>query len=127
MGAVPVDNDKRVLLARRAVEPFKGDWNTIGGFLNYNEDPMKGLKREVLEETGVECIAEEFLNISSEVYGHNGKALLCIYFTVKLTSSDFHPQDDVSELRWFWLDKLPENIAFKSDLGALMELTKRLK
>lgn len=126
MGAVPLDPDNRVLLARRGIEPFKGDWNTIGGFLNYNEDPIEGLKREVLEETGVNCSIGEFISISSEVYGPGGKALLCVYFTVTLAASQFSPQDDVSELTWFSLDNLPDNIAFKSDLNALLKLKKRV-
>ena len=55
-GAVPVDKNNRVLLAKRGIEPFKHGWNIIGGFLNYGENPMDGLKREVKEETNLDFI-----------------------------------------------------------------------
>ena len=126
MGALPVDDSGNVLLARRGIEPFYGDWNTIGGFLNYEEDPLEGLKREVREETGVECSILRFVTMSADVYGDNGQALLNSYFTVRLHSHDFQPQDDVSELRWFSLDALPENLAFASDRKALHALKKKL-
>lgn len=124
MGAIPIDNSGRILLAKRGITPFYGDWNTIGGFLNYGEDPIEGLKREVKEETGVDCIIKEFITMNSGTYGPDGSALLNTYFTVNLLSYDIHPQDDVSELRWFSMDELPRNIAFESDRKALAVLKK---
>jgi hypothetical protein len=48
-----IARDGRVLLARRAVEPFKGHWDIPGGFLHENEHPEDGVRREILEETGL--------------------------------------------------------------------------
>ena len=127
MGAIPIDDDGRILLVRRGIEPFYGDWNTIGGFLAYEEDPMAGLKREVKEETGADCIIKDFITMNADVYGPGGQALLNTYFTVQLLSGDLTPQDDVSELKWFVMDKLPQNIAFESDCKALAALKKKLE
>ncbi len=127
MGAIPIDDDGKVLLARRGIEPFYGDWNTIGGFLEYEEDPMEGLKREVKEETGADCIIKDFIAMKADVYGPGGQALLNTYFTVQLLSGDLKPQDDVSELKWFVIDELPQNIAFESDRKALAALRRKLK
>jgi len=126
MGAIPLDAGNNVLLARRGIEPFYGDWNTIGGFLGYQEDPLQGLKREVNEETGADCHVEDFIAMFADSYGRDGVALLNSYFIVRLLSNDLHPQDDVSELVWFSLDSLPENIAFESDRKALAALKKKL-
>jgi len=126
MGALPVNVSGQVLLARRAVDPFREDWNTIGGFLCYGEDPYAGLRREVLEETGVDCIIKDFVTIASGTYGPAGIALLNTYFTVTLLSDKVSPRDDVSELRWFSLDSLPENIPFASDRAALAVLRRTL-
>lgn len=125
MGAIPVDDQGRVLLARRGIEPFYGQWNTIGGFLDYQEEPLDGLRREVLEETGAACDILEFLTMTAEQYGEGGAGLMCSYFTVRLLSGDFKPQDDVSELAWFSLDSLPEDIPFASDCRALAVLRQR--
>ena len=62
----------------------------------------------------------------ADTYGPNGPALLNTCFTVELHSDDLRPQDDVTELRWFPLDDLPDNIAFESDRKALQALKKKL-
>ncbi len=123
IGALPTDEVGRVLLGRRAVEPYRGDWNAIGGFLQYGEDPFEGLEREVREELGVACEVDEFITMEADTYGSDGPALLNAYFTVRLGSGTIRPQDDISELRWFSLDALPENIAFESDRKALQVLS----
>ena len=46
--------DLKVLLIERGIEPFKGRWAFPGGFLNMDEDAIKGAKRELMEETGLE-------------------------------------------------------------------------
>ena len=123
-GAVPIDKNNRILLAKRGIEPFKGGWNIIGGFLDYGENPMDGLKREVKEETGVDCDVTGLICMYADTYGKNGQALINMCFTVKLLSEDVTPLDDVSELKWFKLNSLPDNIPFESDLKALNELKK---
>ena len=125
MGALPIDGQGRVLLARRGIEPYLGQWNTIGGFLRYQEEPLDGLRREVREETGVDCEVLEFITMISDQYGDGGGALMCSHFTVRLLSGDIKAQDDVSELAWFSLDSLPGNIPFASDRRALAALRER--
>jgi len=44
----------RVLIGRRKIEPRKGCWDLPGGFLEEGEPPLEGLRREFLEETGLE-------------------------------------------------------------------------
>jgi 8-oxo-dGTP diphosphatase len=109
------------------MEPYRGDWNAVGGFLQYGEDPFTGLKREVKEELGVACEIGEFITMEADTYGTDGPALMNAYFTVLLAPGAIRPRDDVTELRWFPLDGLPENIAFESDRKALRILSRRTK
>ena len=118
MGAIPVEGS-RVLLARRGIEPFLGAWNVVGGFLDYGEEPIDGLKREVQEETGCECRVLDFITQTADRYGEHGSALINSYYTVELLSGTLTPMDDVSELCWFELDQLPSEIPFVSDRRAL--------
>jgi len=60
-GALVEDGAGRVLLARRALEPFKGRWDIAGGFLDEGEPPLDGLRRELREETGLEVEPLDFL------------------------------------------------------------------
>tara|TARA_Y100000114_G_C11761384_1_gene329938 strand:+ start:1218 stop:1601 length:384 start_codon:yes stop_codon:yes gene_type:complete len=49
-----LDGDKVLLLKRSGyVKKFANDWDLPGGHLKQNENLIKGLKREVFEETGI--------------------------------------------------------------------------
>ena len=61
VAALVLDENGRVLLGRRAFEPFKGRWDTPGGFLEEGEHPLDGLRRELREETGLEVEPVDFL------------------------------------------------------------------
>jgi len=55
-----VFHDRRLLLARRAIEPYRGLWAIPGGFLEGGEALAEGAAREVREETGI-CLAADQL------------------------------------------------------------------
>ena len=49
-----LDGDKVLLLKRSGyVKKFANDWDLPGGHLKQNENLIKGLKRDVFEETGI--------------------------------------------------------------------------
>lgn len=53
VGGVVFDPGGRVLLIRRGGEPLKGRWSIPGGMLDAGETMPEGVRREVLEETGI--------------------------------------------------------------------------
>jgi ADP-ribose pyrophosphatase YjhB (NUDIX family) len=105
--ALPEDGAGRVLLARRAIEPFRDRWDAVGGFVDEGEHPLDGLQREVREETGVGFEPAELLGIWMGRYGLDDRATLNMFWTGRLTDGTPQPEDDVAELRWFAPDELP--------------------
>ena len=48
-----VRNKNKLLLIQRLKEPFKGKWAFPGGHLDYGEDPVTAVLRELREETNL--------------------------------------------------------------------------
>ena len=117
VSALVVDDEDRVLLARRAFEPDAGLWDGPGGFLAEGEHPLDGLRRELAEETGADAEPGEFLGIFIDTYGQGpgANAVLNLVWKARVSSTELVPADDVSELRWFPTDSLPpeDELAFR--------------
>ena len=112
----------KVLLSKRGIEPQKGIYDIIGGFLNEDEYPEKGIIREVKEETNLDVRIEKILGIYRDTYGKNDEPTLNIIYIGKIISGEIQPQDDISELRWFDLDKTKDLELFKNVKEALSDL-----
>ncbi len=117
VAALVVDGEGRLLLGRRAFEPDLGLWDTIGGFLEEEEDALAALRREVLEETGLEVSVGPFVGAFSDRYGEGDDAptALNLVYEAQAVGGDPRPADDVSELAWFPRDALPadDELAFR--------------
>ena len=131
VAALVVDAEGRLLLGRRAFAPDAGMWDTIGGFLDEDEDALTALHREVLEETGLEVSVTEFVGAFSDRYGdgEDAPSALNLVFEARMVAGDPQPADDVIELAWFPRDALPadDELAFRWMRIALREWTTRAR
>jgi NAD+ diphosphatase len=114
--ALVEDEQGRVLLGRRGVEPERGLWDMLGGYLEEHEHPLDGLRRELLEETGLTVEPERFLGVFMGVYGDapDAAATLNLVWAGRVIAGEPVAADDVAELRWFAPDELPgpDELAF---------------
>ncbi len=119
--ALVVDDEGRVLLARRGIEPFRGMWDAPGGFVRPGEGGEEAARRELREETGLGIEVGDVLAIVPDTYGDGGQTTLNIFYRGRVTGGVAAPASDVSELAWFAPDDLPEPaaIAFRCVAEAL--------
>lgn len=123
-----LDGD-RILLLRRAHEPRKGGWDTVGGFLSGAESAERNLIREGLEEIGCELVNLRFAGSYPSVYGDTGLMTIGFAFTCELPpGAEIVLSEENSDYAWFPLDDRPP-LAFAdceaavSDLAALTSRT----
>jgi ADP-ribose pyrophosphatase YjhB (NUDIX family) len=116
-----LERDGRVLLARRAHEPRRGEWDLPGGLVDEQEEPLDALRREFREETGLDVEPLELVSIAIEPYGH--RHVFSLTWTVR---ADGEPvaADDVAELRWFAPHELPD-MAFPGQNDVLRAWSER--
>ena len=107
--ALCVDGAGRILLTRRAWEPYAGMWDLPGGFLHEAEHPLDALRRELHEETGLEVEPTEWLGAFMVPYGDGpgARTVLNLVWQARVVGGEELAADDVSEIRWFARDELP--------------------
>jgi ADP-ribose pyrophosphatase YjhB (NUDIX family) len=107
-----VVRDGSVLLVRRGVEPHRGKWDLPGGFLEEDESPLDGLRRELREETGLEPEIGAF--VASAIAPYDRWYVLALTWLATCGPEEPVAADDVAEAAWFAPDALPppEEFAF---------------
>ena len=124
VGALVVDNG-RLLLVRRARDPYAGSWDVPGGFLEEGERPLDGLRRELREETGLDVEPGRFVDALLDRYGtgEDAATTLNLYWEATVAGGEAEAGDDAAEVRWFPRDELPpdEEIGFPNVRELLRE------
>lgn len=124
-----VERDGRLLLVKRAIEPFLGRWDIPGGFLEVDEHPEAGAVREVQEETGLAVEPTGVFGIYMGRYRYEDGENHClnIYYSARVIGGTEEPSDDAADLAWFAPDELPEAIAFDHAHQVLAEWAEQKK
>ena len=103
------DNDLKVLLVKRGIEPFKDKWAIPGGFIKLNENIEDAAKRELEEETGVKGVYLEQLYTFGDVNRDpRGRVITVSYFAlINSEKLSLKAATDTSDAKWFSILDLP--------------------
>ncbi len=106
----------KVLLIRRKLPPFAGDWALPGGFVRLDESLEEAARRELREETGLDQVFLEQLYSFGAVNRDPRERVVAIayYALVNLQDYTLHAATDASDAAWFLLPELPP-LAFDHD------------
>jgi 8-oxo-dGTP diphosphatase len=102
------DKELKVLLVKRNIEPFRGNWAIPGGFVKINESLEEAAKRELEEETGVRDVYLEQLYTFGEPKRDPRGRVITVAYMALINSENvrLNATTDVSEARWFPVKKL---------------------
>jgi 8-oxo-dGTP diphosphatase len=108
LGYDPVEEAMKILLFKRKVAPFSGEWSLIGGFINENEDLIAAAKRLLNEFTGLNDVFLEQLRTFGKSSRDPGGRVVSVLYCSLIKLDDFHKNTvNTHGARWFGLDELP--------------------
>lgn len=112
-----IEDDKlKVLLVKRANEPFKGRWSIPGGFIRLSENLDSAALRILKEKTNVQNIyLEQLYTFGDPLRYPNARVITCAYFAL-IRSDDIElgfdeASAEITEVQWHTVYNLP-SLAF---------------
>ena len=104
------DEELKVLLIQRALEPFKGKWALPGGFVRVDETLDDAARRELEEEAGLKNVFLEQLYTFGALHRDPRERVVSVayYALVKLAAHATKAATDAADARWFPLSKIPK-------------------
>jgi len=103
VAAIIKDKEGRIMLTKRAYNPWKGKLDLPGGFVDPDESAETALKRELKEELGVEIVSYKYICSFPNVYPYSGINVKTtdLGFLVEIEGIEkIHCEDDVAGVVW---------------------------
>lgn len=107
--AAIVIRDGKILLVKRGSEPGLGLWSIPGGSIEPGETTEEALKREVLEETGIEINIGKLAGVYDLIVRHDDIILfhyVLIDYFATFAAGEIRAATDAVDCRWVPLEDL---------------------
>ena len=122
VGTIIRDQESRIVLVRRAIDPGYGKWVFPGGYVDRGELVPVAAVREAREEAGLDIRLDRLLNI----YSYPGRAPVIIVYVASILGGELACDDEGLEAGFFHAHEIPwDELAFRSTLEALREYLKK--
>ncbi len=102
VGAIIVNEEGQLLLCEHTYRRLY-PWGLPGGDLKFGEDPAEGVKREVMEETGMTVQEARLILVENSTEIHH----ITLTYLCGGVKGGFVPNEEVSSVRYFDTTALP--------------------
>lgn len=113
VGAV-VFRGQEILLVKRGKPPFKGHWSIPGGGLEFGERLKDGVRREVMEETGIDINIRGLIGVFEGLpadFGQLAHTVMIDYFADWVAGEPV-AADDAADAAFFPMEDAQERLAW---------------
>lgn len=123
-----IKNDEQKYLISQRFEPKIKDahmkWDFVGGTIDFGETPQEALKREVMEESGLNVEVGEMLPMCySKVWNHDEykiHAIVMCYYCKLIGGNLMIGEDKINDLKWISKDEF-KNYNFLPTIDLFLE------
>lgn len=99
-----LNDEGKILLLNHVLRPFSG-WGLPGGFVDHGETAETAVRRELMEETGIELSELKMYQVAI-VNSH-----VEFFFTAKAVGEPRVLSREIIELGWFSADDPPDGVS----------------
>ena len=126
--AVLMENGRVLLSQRKADTHLAGKWEFPGGKVEPGEDPRDALRRELVEELGIDTEIGEVVDVTFHRYDDADKAVLLLFFEAARTKGSPEPEArDVAAFQWAAADALAPERFPPADVAILAKVRRKLE
>ncbi len=121
VGAVIFNPDNKILLCK--THKWDGKYVIPGGHIELGEEMEDALRREILEETGLEIYDIKLIGLKESIYSdtfHEKKHFIFIDYVCKTDSYEVRLNEEAQEYKWIDLSEI-NNYRLEGFTKALLE------
>ena len=116
--------ETKILMCKREKEPYKGQYNLVGGKVEENEDELDAAYRELQEETGITKDDITLTNLMNFEYKISGTELEA--YAGKL-NKDVRLKEELNSLYWISKDEDFNNLNKFEGEGNILHMLKQVE
>lgn len=112
VAALIVDEQKRLMLVTRGIEPDYGKLDLPGGFIDHHETAEHAVERELAEELGLKIIDLTYIGSAPNEYVFSEFSVFTLDMAFKVVPEsieDLKPMDDILDYRFYSEKELDYN------------------
>lgn len=112
IAAILVNDKGKVLMGLRKGKLGNGTWGFPGGKLNYGEEIIDCIIREVKEETNLDISDLTYIGTTNDIMEEDNRHYITMFFSTTKYSGDIQIMEPDKCLEWKWFDPidLPPNL-----------------